>query len=308
MVHKLVILGSGPAGLTAAIYAARDGLEPIVLAGPQKGGQLVITTLVENFPGFPKGIMGPKLMENMEKQARHFGAKIVEEEAVKVDFKVRPFKIWTEENLYEAHTVIVATGAVSKWLGIQSEQRLIGRGVSSCATCDGFFFKGKEVVVVGGGNTAMEDSIFLTRFATKVTVIHRRDKLRASKILQERAFKNPKIQFVWNSVIDEVLGEEEVEGVIIRDVKTGKKKKITCQGVFIAIGYKPNTEIFKGQLEMDSHGYLIVKDGTQTNIKGVFAAGDVHDYRYRQAITAAGDGCRAALDAERYLEEEGLMD
>ncbi len=306
MVHKVLILGSGPAGLTAAIYAARDGLEPIVLAGPQRGGQLTITTLVENYPGFPKGIQGPQLMENMQKQAENFGTKIVDEEAIKVDFSTRPFKVWTDDNLYEAHSVIVATGASAKWLGLPSEQRLIGRGVSSCATCDGFFFKGKDVIVVGGGNTAMEDSIYLTRFANSVTVVHRRDKLRASKILQDRAFSNPKISFIWDSVVEEILGEEEVTGVVIRNLKTGEKTKREVAGVFIAIGYKPNTEIFKGQLDIDDHGYIRVKDEVFTNIKGVFAAGDVHDFHYRQAITAAAAGCKAAIEAEKYLEELGF--
>jgi len=306
MAHKLVILGSGPAGLTAAIYAARDGLEPIVLAGPQKGGQLVITSLVENFPGFPNGILGPTLMENMEKQAENFGARIVDGEALKVDFKVRPFKVWTEDNFYESHAIIVATGASAKWLGLPSEQRLIGRGVSSCATCDGFFFRDKDVIVVGGGNTAMEDSLYLTRFARSVTVVHRRDKLRSSKILQERAFSNPKISFIWNSVVEEILGEEEVTGVIVKNLKTGQRMERDVSGVFIAIGYKPNTDIFKGQLEIDSHGYIKVKDEVFTNIKGVFAAGDVHDYHYRQAITAAAAGCKAAIEAEKYLESLGL--
>lgn len=306
MVHKLVILGSGPAGLTAAIYAARDELEPIVLAGPQKGGQLVITTLVENFPGFPNGILGPTLMENLQKQAENFGTKILIEEATKVNFKVRPFKVWTDDNLYEAHAVIIATGALAKWLGIPSEQKLIGRGVSSCATCDGFFFKEKDVIVVGGGNTAMEDSIYLTRFARSVNVVHRRNKLRASKILQQRAFSNPKISFIWESVVEEVLGDEEVTGVVLKNVKTGEKTWKEVSGVFIAIGYKPNTDIFKGQLDIDSHGYLKVKNEVFTNIKGIFAAGDVHDFRYRQAITASAAGCKAAIEAEKYLEEIGF--
>ncbi|MEM0117096.1 MAG: thioredoxin-disulfide reductase [Conexivisphaerales archaeon] len=298
----VLILGSGPAGLTAAIYAARAGYAPLVIGGFEFGGQLMLTTYVENFPGFPKGILGPELMEAMKKQAEEVGARIINDNATSVDFSSRPFKVYINDDLYTADAVIVATGASAKWLGLESEQRLRGRGVSSCAVCDGSFFKGKDVALVGGGDSAMEDAIYLSKICRKVTVIHRRDKLRASAIMQARAKSRPNIEFVWDSVVEEVVGKERVEAVKVRNLKTNKIEFLPVSALFVAIGHQPNTEIFKGQLEIDEKGYLKVKDETRTNIEGVFAAGDVADPIYRQAVTAAGLGARAAIDAVRYLE------
>ena len=300
-VRKVVILGAGPAGLTAAIYLARDGVNPLVITGDLVGGQLMLTSLVENFPGFPEGILGPELMDLFKRQAERFGAELLYDKVVKVDFKGQPFKVFTESGLVEAEAVIIATGASARLLGLEAERRLMGRGVSVCATCDGAFFKGKDVAVVGGGDSALEDALFLTKFASKVTVIHRRDKLRASLAMQQRAFANPKISFKWNSVVKDILGEKSVEGVVVSDVKSGEKETLNVQGLFIAIGHEPNTEVFKGQIELDEKGYIVLKEGSMTSVRGVFAAGDVHDHRYRQAITAAGFGCMAALDVERYL-------
>jgi thioredoxin reductase (NADPH) len=305
MLRKVIILGSGCAGSTAAIYAARANLAPLVLEGREPGGQLAITTDVENFPGFPDGIQGPELMELMKQQAQRFGAEYKMEVAGEVDLPRRPFRVRTDDNEYRGSTLIIATGASAKWIGLESERKLIGRGVSSCATCDGAFFRGKEVIVVGGGDTAMEEALFLTRFATKVSVVHRRDQLRASKIMADRALGNPKIEFVWNTVITEILdvAKNAVTGVRIRDIVNGREETRPIDGVFVAIGHKPNTEVFEGQLEM-KNGFIVLKNGSRTSVEGVFAAGDVHDYVYRQAVTAAGCGCRAAMDAERFLEAE----
>jgi len=304
-IRNVIIIGSGPAGLTAAVYAARAELRPLVLAGLTPGGQLMETTEVENFPGFPRGILGPELMDNMTKQAERFGAEIVYEEAVSVDFKARPFTVSTAKTSYSAKSVIIATGATANWLGMESEQRLRGKGVSACATCDGFFFKDKEVVVIGGGDSAMEEANFLTKFASKVTIIHRRDEFRASKIMLARAQSNPKINFVTNVSVVEVQGEQAVTGVKVKHNKTGEESVIPAQGYFAAIGHTPNTKLFKAAgLETDDKGYVIVKNHTCTNIEGVFVAGDVSDPRYRQAISAAGAGCMAALDVEKWLAEQ----
>ena len=300
--YDIIIVGAGPAGLTAGIYASRANLKTLVVAGAMWGGQLMLTMEVENFPGFKEGILGPDLMDNMWRQAERFGAEMIFEDATAVDFSSKPFKVTVGSKVYEGKTVIIATGASSKWLGLESEKRLRGRGVSVCATCDAVFFKDKKVVVVGGGDTAMEEALALSKFAREVKVIHRRDKLRASKILQERAFKNPKIEFIWNSTVQEILGKDRVEGVRLRKVDSNEEFELACDAVFIAIGWKPNTEIFKGQVEMDQAGHIIAEDATKTSVEGVFVAGDAQDYHYRQAITAAGAGCMAALDAEKYLE------
>ena len=301
MVEDVIIIGSGPAGLTAAIYTARDGFKPLLISGTAAGGQLMLTTTVENFPGFHEGIYGSELMDNMRRQAEKFGVRFIDGDATAVDLSSRPFKVTASGQTFEALSVIIATGASARWLDIPSEKKFIGRGVSSCATCDGAFFKNKNVIVVGGGDTAMEDSIFLTQFANSVTVVHRRDSLRASKIMQERAFANPKIKFIWNSVVDEVLGDVKVTGVKLKNVNTGEITEMSIDGVFVAIGYVPNTAIFKDFLELDDQGYIKTIDEVKTNIEGVFVAGDVADRVYKQAITAAGAGAKAALEARAYI-------
>ena len=304
--RDVVIIGSGCAGLTAAIYSARANLKPLVIRGLEAGGQLILTTLVENFPGFPNGVQGPELIELMQKQASVFGAEFKDGHVTRVDLSRRPFVIDAEGETMETRTLIVASGASARLLGLDSERKLLGHGVSTCATCDGYFYRGKEVVVVGGGDTAAEDALFLTRYANQVNIVHRRDQLRASKIMQDRLFRNPKIKFVWNSMVSDVLDVErgEVTGIKLKDAKTGNETIKDCDGVFIGIGHSPNTSLFRGQLEMNETGYLITHDGSKTNVPGVFAAGDVQDHIYRQAITAAGSGCMAAMDAERFLEAE----
>jgi thioredoxin reductase (NADPH) len=303
--RDVVILGSGPAGLTAALYAARANLKPLVLKGVDAGGQLMLTTEVENYPGFPDAVLGPELMERMEKQAARFDAELLHQEATRVDLSSHPFHVWSGDEEWVTQTLIIATGASAKMLGLESERRMLGRGVSTCATCDGFFFRGQELLVVGGGDSALEEAIFLTRFATKVTLVHRRDTLRASKIMQDRAFANPKIAFAWNSTIEEILGQGQVTGARLRDADTGGSSEVSAGGVFVAIGHTPNTKLFEGQVEMDG-GYLVVQEPTtRTSVDGAFAAGDVVDHIYRQAITAAGMGCQAAIDAERFLEARG---
>ena len=304
--QNVVIIGSGPAGLTAAIYTARANLRPVLIQGAHAGGQLTLTTEVENYPGFRHAILGPDLIKEMWAQAERFGTKFITGDVTSVDLKTLPLRVTVEgEQTIDTKTVIIATGASAIWLGVPGETLLMGHGVSSCATCDGFFFRGQELVVVGGGDTAMEEANFLTRFAGKVSVVHRRDKLRASKIMQDRAFKNEKIAFVWNSVVEEILGESVVTGVRLRNIVTDHVSELKCGGVFVAIGHRPNTSLFEGHVEMDGRGYIVTKHGMATNRPGVFAAGDVQDIHYRQAITAAGSGCMAAMDAERYLEGLG---
>lgn len=301
--YDVIIIGSGPAGLTAAIYTGRAKLETLVVTGITFGGQLMLTGEVENFPGFPEAILGPELIGKMRKQAEHFDAKFLFQDVTAVDFSSKPLKVKVVNQIFEAKSVIIATGASNKWLGLESETRLRGKGVSSCATCDAPFFKEKKVVVIGGGDTAVEEALELTKFAREVTLIHRRNELRATKILQDKAFGNKKIGFVWDSTVEEILGKNRVEGIRIKNVKTGEESELATDAVFVAIGHKPNTDIFKGQIELDSNGYVMVKDETKTSVEGVFAAGDVLDPRYRQGITAAGSGCKAALDAVKYVGE-----
>jgi len=304
--YDVIIIGSGPAGLTASIYASRARLSTLVIGGATWGGQLMLTNEVENFPGFPNGILGPELIANMRMQAERLGAKIMFEDVTAVDFSSRPFKISVGDRVFEAKTVIIATGASAKWLGLPSEERLRGRGVSACATCDAPFFRDKKAFVVGGGDTAMDEALALSKYAREVTVVHRRDRLRASKILQERVFANKKINFVWNSVVVDILGEDRVEGVRLKNVQTGEESTLATDAVFVAVGYKPNTDVFKGQIDLDENGYIRAHDETKTSVEGVFVAGDNQDKRYKQAITAAGAGCKAALDVEKYLQEHPI--
>lgn len=305
VVYGSIILGSGPAGLTAAIYASRSKVKTLVVTGVPLGGQLMLTTEVEDFPGFPEGVQGPDLVFKMKEQAEKFGTEVVQEDAVKVDFSKKKLEVEvTSGQKYFGKTVIIATGASAKWLGLESEQKLIGKGVSSCAVCDAAFFRDKEVVVVGGGDTAVKEALFLTKFASRVTVIHRRDTLKAFQAMQEKAFKNPKIKFVWNSVIEEVLGEAKVTGIKVKDLKTDQTQELKTDAVFVAIGHNPNTSVFQGQIDLDQGGYIKLHEETKTSVPGVFAAGDVHDLKYKQAVTAASAGCKAAMDVEEYLNEE----
>ena len=312
-VRNLIIIGGGPTGYTAGIYAARGALDPLIIAGYQAGGQLMLTTEVENFPGFPEGIMGPKLMDDFREQAEKFGSKIINEDVTEVDLSQRPYTVKTYDKEFKAHAIVIATGASAKWLGLENEQELIGSGLSSCATCDGAFFKEATLAVVGGGDSAMEEATFLTKFAKNVIILHRRDELRASKIMEERARKNPKIEFMWNTIVTGYKSEQDgfvkkLVGLELEDTVTGEARQMEVDALFMAIGHRPNTKFLPEELERDEVGYLLTTEHTMTNVEGVFAAGDVVDHRYRQAITAAADGCRAAIDAERWLAEEGLIE
>jgi thioredoxin reductase (NADPH) len=301
--YEIIIIGSGPAGYTAGVYTSRAKLGTLIISGTLPGGQLMTTSEVENYPGFPNGIFGPELMMNMRQQAERFGAVVVDDEVIKVDFKKRPFTITTHAETYTAEATIVCTGATPRKLGIPAEQQFSGRGVSYCATCDGPFFKGEEIVVVGGGDTAMEEATFLTKFGKSVRIVHRRDSLRASKILQQKALENPKIEFMWNNIVADIKGNNKISTVLVKDINSGKERTIKAGGLFVAIGHEPNTAIFSGQLELDDKGYIVLTQHTRTSVEGVFAAGDVHDHKYRQAVTAAGFGCMAAIDAEKWLSE-----
>ncbi len=304
-IENVIIIGGGPSGLTSAIYTSRADLKPLMIEGYQAGGQLMLTTEVENFPGYPEGVMGPDMMNDLRKQAERFGTRFLTKDVTKVDFSKRPFIVEAGDEKFEAKAVIISTGASAKLIGLPNEKRLMGKGVTTCATCDGAFFRNMDVALVGGGDSAMEEANFLTRFCSKVNVIHRRDHLRASKIMQDRAFKNPKINFIWDTVVEDVIGDKEVTGLKIKNVKTNAASELKVSGLFVAIGHEPNTQLFKGVIDMDENGYIKTRDGMKTNIPGVFACGDVQDHVYRQAITAAGSGCQAAIDCERFLEREG---